>query len=62
MGKISQPLHKSTAAVEIGDIGSYKKNPIQLGYERKGVLRTGTGNRICPNPILVLVTELEYVF
>ena len=24
---------------------------VQLGYDRKGVLRTGTGNRICPNTI-----------
>ena len=29
---------------------------VEVGYDRKGVLRTGTGNRIYPNTIPVLIT------
>ena len=35
---------------------------VHLGYNQEGVLRTGTGNRICPNIIPVLVTGTGIYF
>ena len=35
---------------------------LYVGYDRKGVLRTGTGYRICPNSIPVLVTGTGIYF
>ena len=45
----------------------FKSSPIclltqQLGYDRKGFLRTGTGNRICSNTIPVLITRTRIIF
>jgi hypothetical protein len=40
----------------INDNDDLTKGHFQVGYDRKRVLRTKTGNRICPNTIPVLPT------
>ena len=43
----------------------YKNLPMPfkgVGYDQKWFLRTGTGNRICPNTIMVLVTGTGIYF